>query len=166
MRSFPGLSFWSYNNLNSDNWTENSLLNTNTSERFVHWNIWKWVSGSKWGRRRGKGEGRRAETDTTDAFLWVLKEGRNQVAICISCSPEEQRDTVNVPAGVVGTQCTKPSDWCRNEAQRCRCLVAPVVWQNKPWSLATFLHSSRGSSGPRRSYSCEHWAIKHIIYKL
>lgn len=89
-----------------------------------------------------------------------LERGENQVAICISCSPEEQRDTLNVPARVVGT---KPSDRGRNEAQRCHCLVAPIVRQNKPGSLASSLHPSRGSSGPRRSYSPEHWAIKHII---
>lgn len=113
----------------------------------------------------GGGECRRAEAGTTDAALWVLQEMRNQVAICVSCSPEKQRETVNIPARVVGTQCTKPSDRCRNEAQRGHYVVAPVVRQNKPWSLDTCPHSPRGSSGPRRSYRCEHWAIKHIICK-
>lgn len=55
MRRPPGLSLWSHK-LNSYKSTKNSLLNTHTSERSMHWDIWRWLSGRKEGRHNREGQ--------------------------------------------------------------------------------------------------------------
>lgn len=57
------------------------------------------MSWNEYGRR----EGRRAETgalDVAGSLLWVLGEGRSQVATGTLFSPDEQRNTVSIPAEV------------------------------------------------------------------
>lgn len=89
VRGSPGLSLWSYNNLNRYNSIDGPLLNTSASERSEHGHLWRWAG---WREQRGR-ERRGVETGARDThspeLTAGLQRGGRSGCILFSLHPRE-----------------------------------------------------------------------------
>lgn len=91
VRGSPGLSPWSYNDLNRYNSINGPLLNTNTSERPEHWHIRSWAGCREQGRRERRGVETGTRYTHSPELTAGLQRGERAGCILFSLHPREKQ---------------------------------------------------------------------------